>query len=246
MSKKDAKNVISSYRKKQKIGPYILGGLAILLVVVGIVLLVVYLVGGGGGLQFSFLSTKTPTPTETPTPTPVTPTATFTMTPTVTDTPTPTATSTPSGPIEYEVQEGDNCFSIAQQFFDEDEIDESLEVLLVLNNLDSRCLIYPGDTILIPAPGQQLPTATPIPDDTPPGTLIEYRVRPGDSLFALADKFNSEVDRIMQETNRYRRENDLREMESETDIFVGDLLIIPVNIVPTPIPTATATETPEP
>jgi hypothetical protein len=47
------------------------------------------------------------------------------------------------------------------------------------------------------------------------------------------------------ETNRYRRQNDLREMESETDIFVGDLLIIPVNIVPTPIP-ATATVTPTP
>ncbi len=235
MSKKDAKNVISSYRKKQKMGPYILGGLAILLVVVGIVLLVVYLVGGGGGLQFSLFSTNTPTPTETPTPTPVTPTATFTLTPTVTDTPTPTATSTPSGPVEYVVQELDNCTTIAEEF----EVD--VEVLLVLNNLDSRCLIYPGDTILVPAPGQQLPTATPIPDDTAPGTLIEYRVRPGDSLFALAVEFNSEVDRIVQETNRYRRENDLDEMESETDIFVGDLLIIPVNIVPTPIPTNTAT-----
>ena len=77
MSKKDAKNVISSYRKKQKMGPYILGGLAILLVVVGIVLLVVYLVGGGAGLQLSFLNSPTPTQTETPTPTPVTPTATF-------------------------------------------------------------------------------------------------------------------------------------------------------------------------
>ncbi len=216
-------------------GPYILGGLAILLVVVGIVLLVVYLVGGGGGLQFSLFSTNTPTPTETPTPTPVTPTATFTLTPTVTDTPTPTATSTPSGPVEYVVQELDNCTTIAEEF----EVD--VEVLLVLNNLDSRCLIYPGDTILVPAPGQQLPTATPIPDDTAPGTLIEYRVRPGDSLNALAVEFNSEVDRIVQETNRYRRENDLDEMESETDIFVGDLLIIPVNIVPTPIPTNTAT-----
>lgn len=240
MPKKDAKNVISSYRKKQKTGPYILGGLAILLVVVGIVLLVVYLVGGENGFQLSLFSTNTPTPTETPTPTPVPPTATATMTPTATNTPTPTLTNTPSGPVEYVVQEEDNCTTIAEEF----EVD--VEVLMVLNNLDSRCLIFPGDTILIPAPGQQLPTATPLPDDTAPGTLIEYRVRPGDSLFALAEQFSSEVDRIMEETNRYRRENDLNEMESETDIFVGDLLIIPVNIVPTPIPTATATETPEP
>jgi LysM repeat protein len=235
MSKKDAKNVISSYRKKQKTGPYLLGGLAILLVVVGIVLLVVYLLGGGGGFAFSFLNTATPTPTETPTPTPVTPTATATMTPTITDTPTPTLTATPSAPFEYVVQEGDNCTLIAEEF----EVD--VEVLLVLNNLDSRCFITPGQTILVPAPGQALPTPTPLPDDTPPGTLIEYRVRPGDSLFVLAERFNSEVGRIFLETNRYRRANDLREMESETDLFVGDILIIPVNIVPTPIPTATAT-----
>ena len=240
MSKKDAKNIISSYRKKQKAGPYVLGGLAILLAVAGIALLVIYLVGGGGGLKLSFLNSPTPTPTETPTPTPITPTATFTLTPTITDTPTPTLTNTPSGPVEYEVQELDNCTSIAEKF----EVD--VEVMLVLNNLDSRCLIYPGQTILIPAPGQQLPTPTPLPDDTPPGTLIEYRVRPGDSLYVLAETFNSEVDRIMQETNRYRRENDLKLMEDEADIFVGDLLIIPVNIVPTRIPTATASATPQP
>lgn len=238
MSKKDAKNVISSYRKKQKMGPYILGGAAILLAVVGIVLLVIYLVGGGDGFQISMFNTSTPTPTETPTPTPITPTPTATMTSTVTNTPTPTFTPTPSAPFEYVVQEDDNCTTIAEEF----EID--VNILLVLNNLDSRCLIYPGETILIPAPGQELPTPTPLPDDIAPGTLIEYRVRPGDSLFALAEEFFSEVDRIMIETNRYRRENDLREMESETDIFVGDVLIIPVNIVPTPIPTATAT--PEP
>ncbi len=240
MSKKDAKNIISSYRKKQKAGPYVLGGLAILLAVAGIALLVIYLVGGGGGLKLSFLNSPTPTPTETPTPTPITPTATFTLTPTITDTPTPTLTNTPSGPVEYEVQELDNCTSIAEKF----EVD--VEVMLVLNNLDSRCLIYPGQTILVPAPGQQLPTPTPLPDDTPPGTLIEYRVRPGDSLYVLAETFNSEVDRIMQETNRYRRENDLKFMEDEADIFVGDLLIIPVNIVPTRIPTATASATPQP
>lgn len=240
MSKKDAKNVISSYRKKQKMGPYILGGLAILLVVVGIVLLVVYLVGGGAGLQLSFLNSPTPTQTETPTPTPVTPTATFTMTPTVTNTPTPTSTSTPSVPFEYVVQEGDNCTTIAEKF----EVD--MEVLLVLNNLDGRCFITPGQTILIPAPGQQLPTPTPLPDDTAPGTLIEYRVRPNDNLFNLAVQFNSTIDRIMVETNRFRRENKMDEMKDDTDIKVGDILIIPVNIVPTPIPTATATVTPTP
>lgn len=244
MSNKDAKNVISSYRKRQKRGPYILGAAAILLVIVGIVLLVIYLLGGGKGGRISLFSTKTPTPTETPTPTPVTPTATATITSTPTETPTPTSTSTPSGPIEYVVQEGDNCTSIAEKF----EVD--VEVLLVLNNLDSRCFITPNQTILIPAPGQQLPTATPLPADIAPGTLIQHTVRLNDSLYELAIRFNSEVNRIMVETNRDRRAKNLPEMKNETDIFVGDILIIPVNIVPSATPTtaatATATATPQP
>lgn len=243
MSKKDAKNIISSYRKKQKLGPYIVGGIAILLAVVGIVLLVIYLTGGASGLGISLFSTRTPTPTETPTPTPVTPTATATMTPTITNTPEPTNTSTPSGPFEYQVQEGDNCTTIAEEF------DVDIEVLLALNNLTGGCFITPGQTILIPTSEQELPTPTPLPTDIAPGTLIEYTVRPGDTLIGLAEQFNSTVDRIIEETNEYRRDNDLDEIEDTNDLFFGDTLIIPVYIV-TPVPTATstpeATATPEP
>lgn len=241
MSKKDAKNIISSYRKKQKLGPYIVGGIAILLAIVGIVLLVIYLTGGGSGI--SLFSTRTPTPTETPTPTPVTPTATATITPTITNTPEPTNTSTPSGPFEYQVQEGDNCTSIAEEF----EVD--IEVLLALNNLTGNCFIQPGETILIPTSEQELPTPTPLPTDIAPGTLIEYTVRPGDTLIGLAEQFNSTVERIIEETNEYRRDNDLEEIEDNNDLFFGDVLVIPVYIV-TPVPTSTstpvATATPEP
>lgn len=239
MRNKNAKNVISSYRRKQKMGPYILGGLAILLAIVGIVLLVIYLTGGGGGGGISLFKTKTPTPTETPTPTPVTPTATPTMTPTITETPTITATSTPSGPFEYVVQEDDNCTTIAEQF------DVDVDVLLALNNLNSACFITPGQTILIPAPGQQLPTVTPLPSDIAPGTKIEYTVRANDSLYALAERYNSTIDRILTETNAYRRANNLDEMEDENDLNVGDVVVIPVNIV-TPVPTSTRTPTATP
>jgi len=243
MPKKEAKNVISSYRKKQKRGPYIIGGIAILLAIAGIVLLIIYLAGGSNGIQISLFSSRTPTPTETATPTPVTPTSTSTNTPTVTSTATQTLTSTPSAPFEYEVQEGDNCTTIAEQF----EVD--VEVLLVLNNLTAGCFITVGQTILIPAPDQELPTATPLPTDIRPGTEIEYRVRTGDSLFTLAEQFNTTVDAIIEATNDYRVENDLEEIEDNNDIFVGDILIIPVNTV-TPVPTSTSTpqptETPEP
>ena len=237
MSKKDARDIISSYRKKQKLGPYIIGAIAILLAIAGIVLLVVYLVGGGDGIQISLFSSKTPTPTETPTPTPITPTATATMTATVTNTPTITSTNTPNAPFEYEVQEGDNCTAIAEEF------DVDIEVLLVLNNLTSSCFITPGQTILIPAPGQELPTATPLPTDIAPGTLIEYTVRQGDSLYALAEQFNSTIERIIEETNKYRKANDLDEIEDNNDLLYGDILVIPVYIV-TPVPTATNTIAP--
>ncbi len=236
MSKKDAKNIISAYRKKQKLGPYIIGGIAIILAIAGIVLLVIYLVGGGG-LQISLFSSKTPTPTETPTPTPVTPTSTATMTATVTNTPTITPTDTASAPFEYVVQEDDNCTTIAEEF------GVDVEVLLILNDLSSNCFITPGETILIPAPGQELPTATPLPTDILPGTKIEYHIKTGDSLYVLAEEFNSTVERIVEETNQYRRQNDLDEMEDENDILVGDILIIPVHIV-TPVPTQTNTVSP--
>lgn len=238
MRNKNAKNVISSYRRKQKMGPYLLGGLAILLAIVGIVLLVIYLTGGGGGI--TLFKTKTPTPTDTPTPTPVTPSPTATMTATITETPTITATMTPTGPFEYVVQEDDNCTSIAEQF------DVDVDVLLALNSLNSSCFITPGQTILIPAPGQELPTVTPLPSDIAPGTKIEYTVRANDSLYVLAERYNSTVERIITETNAYRRANDLDEIEDENDdLFVGDVVIIPVNIV-TPVPTSTNTPTATP
>lgn len=239
MSKKDAKNIISSYRKKQKMGPYLLGGFAILLAVAGVVLLIVYLVGGGGGGGggISLFKSKTPTPTETPTPTPVTPTSTFTMTATVTETPTITPTATASGPFEYVVQEEDNCTTIAEEF------GVDVEVLLFINNLTSSCYITVGQTILVPAPGQEMPTRTPVPTDTAPGTKIPYTVSAGDTLSNLAIEFLSDVDRIIEETNKYRDEEGLDPLEDENDIKIGDILIIPV-FISTPVPTATNTATP--
>jgi len=159
------------------------------------------------------------------------------MTATATNTPTITPTPTANAPFEYEVQEGDNCTTIAEEF------DVDIEVLLVLNNLTSSCFITPGQTILIPAPGQELPTATPLPSDIAPGTLIEYTIRQGDSLYALAEQFNSTIERIIEETNDYRADNDLDEIEDNNDLLYGDILIIPVNIV-TPVPTSTSTRTP--
>ncbi len=72
----------------------------------------------------------------------------------------------------------------------------------------------------------KLPTATPVPADLPKGTLLNYTVRPGDSIAAIAAKFHSTEDAIIEEN----------ELENANTIQVGQVLVIPVNMV-TPEPT---------
>jgi LysM repeat protein len=217
-------DVIEAYRKRQQKMPFIVGGIAVLLVAVGIIVMILFL-SGNGGPSITLFATKTPTPTVTYTPTPVTPTITPSMTPTVTETPTATLTSTPSGPFEYTVQENDNCFDIAATF----EVD--LEILLALNNFGGTCPIVPGQAILIPGPNTELPTATPLPTGLARGTKIDYTVRANDTLEIIAAAFNSTIEAILDA-------NDLTEDDINT-IFIGQTLIVPVNLV-TPVPSATA------
>lgn len=228
-NKSSAQKVISSYRKRQQMGPYIIGGLAVLLVVIGIVVLVVWLTGSNRpGL--AFLSSATPTLTNTPTNTPVTPTATSTSTPTMTETSTVTPTNTPSGPYEYTVKSGETCWdiSVAQKV--------DLNVLIALNpNYGANCAIAPGDVLLIPLPNQVLPTDTPFPTGMAPGTKIQVTVKSGDTVRGLALLYNSTIDSIVA-TNKLTNANAIK---------AGDILTILVNIV-TPVPTSTQTRTPGP
>lgn len=222
MSDKDsAQNVIDSYRRRrQNTIPFLIGGVAIVLVAIGIVFLYLWLTGDSGP-SLSFFASPTPTATETATPTAtatVTPTA--TNTPTVTNTPTETATPTASGPFIYVVVEGDTLDSIAAQF------NVDVLVLMALNNMTDS-LIRVGDELLIPNPELSLDTPTPIPTGWR-GT-IEYRIAVGDTLELIAIQFNSTVEAILEENE---------ELENANEIFVGQIIIVPVNIA-TPLPTST-------
>jgi LysM repeat protein len=229
MKRDDPRKLIASYKRKQQMLPFLIWGLALILVIVGIVLLIVWLVGPEKP-KISFFASSTPTTTATFTPTEIPPTATFTVTSTVTETPTVTVTPTRSGPIEYTVVDGDTCYDISAEF------DVDLLVLLAINNFDAgTCPIQPGDKIIIPAPNQELPTATPWPTNLPRGTKLTYVVQFGDSLDLIADKFLSTVEDIME----------LNELENSNQIFAGQVLEIRVNLV-TPIPTLPATVTPTP
>ncbi len=223
----DAADVILAYRKRrQRIVPLILGGMAVVLLVVGVFFVVMWFTGDTPPAMPGFLATKTPTPTVTATPLP--PTA----TPTITDTPEPSLTPTPEGPLTYIVEPGDTLSSIADQF----EVDVLL--LMAYNGITDANQLFVNDELIIPVAGSELPTPTPLPENLLPGQEIQYMVLPGDTLETIAAQFNSTADAI---ANR----NDI---EDTNAIGIGQILIIPVNIA-TPTPTFTpsapaATNTP--
>lgn len=227
MNEKDnPQNVINKFAKRQKVMPYVLGGLAGVLALVGI--FIIFAVVSGSGNPFkSLFATKTPTSTATFTPTATVPTPTPSMTPTASETPSPTLTVTPSGPMYYEVKQYDNCSALADAF------DVDLLVLLAINNFsDGTCPIVPGQKILIPAPGQRLPTPTPYPSDLPRGTEVLHTVASGETLASIASYYNTTVQDIMSRNG----------IKDENLIYLGQVLKIRVNMV-TPTPTRAPTST---
>ncbi len=223
--------LISDYRKRQQMGPFIIWGLVVVLVFVGIILLVVWLTSSSGP-KFTLFATNTPTVTITPTPTF---TATFTATSTLTNTPTITPTSTPDKPFEYTVLEGDNLTVISEKFnLGDFGVQLLLEINPTIDPINPNLTI--GQKITIPEPGRKLNTATPLPDNLAPGTKITYIVKPGDTIAGIASMFNSTFEAIL-------KENKIAAADANK-ILIGQKLIIPANIVtPTPLPKPTITPT---
>ena len=228
-NKKSTSDVIQNYRKRrQQNQAFVIWGGATLLILVGIILLVIWLTGPSKPLNTLF-ATETPTPTLTFTPTLTpTPTETPTATSTFTETPTPTR----SAPYTYVVQEGDYLSTIAEK---ENLGDDGVALILLLNPYDDVTLtgidpttqiVYPGQEILLPNPGMQLPTSTAIPSDLQRGTKLTYTIQAGDTLAGIASLFNSTVEEIIKENK----------LDDPNAIFVGQQLVILVNIV---TPTAT-------
>jgi LysM repeat protein len=223
-----ASEVIDAYRKRRdRTIPLLLGGVAVVLLAVGLFLVVLWITGDGGPALPALFASRTPTASITPSPT-------LTLTPTITLTAAPTETATPSGPISYVVEAGDNLSSIAEQF--------GVEVLLIMsvNGLASADQIFVGQTLLIPPEGSVLPTGTAIPLTLVPGSRIDYVVKPGDNLVLIASLFNSTAEAIAA----------LNNMLVTDTLFVGRVLVVPVGIAtptitPTPNPfTPTATPLP--
>jgi LysM repeat protein len=211
----NAADVIDSYRKrKDRIGPLVMGGLAIVLLVVGALFVILWLTGDSSPAIPAIFASDTPVPTETATPLPPS------LTPTITDTSEPTLSPTPEGPLTYIVSEGDTLFSIADQF----QVDVFL--LMTFNNITNPDSLFVGEELTIPTADSELPTKTPLPESLFPGQEIEYRIEPGDTLQLIAAKFNSVAETIAERN----------EIEDPNSIGVGQIIIVIVNIA-TPTPT---------
>ena len=225
LGRQSPQDVLNSYKKRRNFLPLLMTILAVILVVIGIAIVIMWITGGG----FSFkLFSREPTPTSTMPPTPVL-SPTPSLIPTETPTPTLTVSPTPTGPFEYTVAEFDTCWGIAEKF----EVD--FQTLLAINNFENgTCPIIPGQLIKVPAPGQTLPTPTPLPPDTAPGTRIEYTVQSGDTLASIASLLNSTYEDILS-LNKDK-------IDDENNIPVGLILTVRVYIV-TPTPTFAPTST---
>ncbi len=219
-SEHNVQDVIQSYRRRrERLVPLLLGIVAGLLVVIGVVLVVMWLSGGTPASLPFFGRTATPTSTLTMTPLPPTATATITLTPAPTDTPTPV------GPQTYRVQEGDTLTSIAAQF----QVD--ILLLMSVNGITDPNAIFSGQELTIPAPGTERATATPLPETLVPGSRIQYMVEPGDSLESIAARFNSTAEDIALQSG----------IRVTDTIGPGQILIVRVGIV---TPTRTRTGVP--
>jgi LysM repeat protein/ribosomal protein L40E len=157
-------------------------------------LLAIFLVVGALALFFTLKGTgKLPDSTAVPSPT-----ETVTITPTPTDTviPTETPTLTPEPPIEYIVQNGDSCISIASLY------SSSVSAIVSMNSLNSTCTdLQVGQTIRVPRP-------TPTPPPAPTGTLepaaatraacqtAAYTVQANDTLSTIATNYGVSMQSI--------------------------------------------------
>jgi LysM repeat protein len=242
ISSSPASSITSFRKRRRRGGPNIIYLIAGLLVLGGIILLIAWLAGPSKPINALF-ATETPTPTLTFTPT-------STSTPTATSTATSTATVTPtatfSTPFTYTVQNGEYLAVIVEKF---SLGDDGIALILLLNpykGIDPNTgfpigvdpitkNVLPGQVILLPNPGMQLPTATTVPVDLPKGQKEQYVVQSGDSLARIAALYNSTIEDIIAE-NKITDPNAIR---------VGDILIIPVNMV-TPTATRPPTSTSAP
>lgn len=131
-----------------------------------------------------------------------------TVTPTATI-PSYIPTGTPTCAIPYTVQEGDNCYSIADKYV------ATVDQILAQNpDLDAFCDVVPGELICLP------PTATTTRSPTPTPTVAcarTYIVQPLDYCYKIADAVGLTYDELIALNPQ---------LDANCDLSPGDMLCI--------------------
>lgn len=122
----------------------------------------------------------------------------------------------PQQTFVYTVAAGDSLWSIANRF------NTTVTVIRSLNNLTSD-VVFIGQRLNIPGSGQTTPPP-------PPQETFNYTVVRGDSLWGIANRFNTTV-AIIRSLNHLSTE----------EVFIGQILKIPRNEPTTPPPSFTYT-----
>ncbi|MBN1221201.1 MAG: LysM peptidoglycan-binding domain-containing protein [Anaerolineae bacterium] len=135
-------------------------------------------------------------------------------------------------PRYYIIQPGDTLWRLAKRF------NTTVDDLVRANNIQNPNLIIVGQRLLIPTgqvepepePPVPLPTPEPTPEPPPSEAYFEYEVQPGDTLWRLAQHFNTTVQKLV----------DINQLQDRNLIVVGQILLIPQRPEtppPTPEPT---------
>jgi LysM repeat protein len=189
------------------------------------------------------VATTTPQPTPTTDFIPPTQEGTLTPVPTSSVTNTPVPTATPVLPDDftssfvYTVVSGDTVWGIAQRY------KSTVAAITKVNGLSDAGYLSIGQTLVIPVRGDSTtpPTFTPIPQPTTTGGgttgLGSYTVLSGDTMFALARRFNTTVATLAQ----------LNNIVNPNLIYPGQKLNVPgagqTPATSTPVPTLVAPTT---
>ena len=128
--------------------------------------------------------------------------------------PTVQTTMPTTGTTTYAVTAGDSLSAIAVKF------NTTVTEIQRLNGLEDT-MIYVGQTLKIPSEQTTVPAPT--------GGTTTYKVVSGDTLWALAARFNTTVDKLVSMNNL-----------TNTILSVGQVLTVPAaTTAPTPVPTPT-------
>jgi LysM repeat protein len=139
-----------------------------------------------------------------------------------------TAQAQQSCPVTHVVAAGENLYRISLRY------GVSVQTIAQANGIANPNLIYAGQSLTIPCPGT--PPATPVPGQPtptpPPSGEVTYTVVPGDTLGAIARRYNTTVQAIATRNG----------IANPNLIYPGQVLIIPTGGTPppaTPVPGVT-------